>query len=85
MLHLFPLSKGLGSAFAWLFLSVSHKGQEKKNKIKGKNPSYATTTQLISTKLSLVNYLSISVLGNHSIILPLTQFRVPFKVSWKNS
>lgn len=38
MLHLFPLSKGLGSAFAWLLLSVSHKGQEKKNKIKGKKP-----------------------------------------------
>lgn len=32
--------KGLGSAFAWLLLSVSHKGQQKKprKKTKEKNP-----------------------------------------------
>lgn len=65
--------KGLGSAFAWLLLSVSHKGQQKKTrkKTKEKTPSYTTITQLISTKLSLVSYLSISVLGNRSITLPL--------------
>lgn len=36
MLHLFSLSKGLGSAFVWLLLSASHKGQGKKKREKRK-------------------------------------------------
>lgn len=43
MLYLLPFNKGLDSAFVWVLLPVSHKGQQK-------NPSYTTTTQLISTK-----------------------------------
>lgn len=47
MLHLFSLSKGLGSAFVWLLLSASHKGQGKKKKEKkekNQTSSYKTTT-----------------------------------------
>lgn len=39
MLHLFSLSKGLGSAFVWLLLSASHKGQGKKKREKRKKPN----------------------------------------------